>query len=139
MTAGFAAVVGCVLGFSVTGFEVVSTVFFAAAGAVVLAKVCFSGAVVSVLFAVELAEVAFSVSAAVVTAVVCFDFLPEEVVFAAVVSSYKISAFADTKAEVGTSEFVGLPANATIEMGSTVMTASGELAFMKSDGTWNWV
>lgn len=54
-------------------------------------------------------------------------------------NSYKISAFADTKAEVGTSEFVGLPANATIEMGSTVMTASGELAFMKSDGTWNWV
>ena len=54
-------------------------------------------------------------------------------------NSYKISAFADTKAEVGTSEFVGLPANATIEMGSTVMTASGELAFMKSDGTWSWV
>lgn len=54
--------------------------------------------------------------------------------------TFKISAFADTKAEVtDDAEFVGLPAGATIEMGSSVMTASGELAFMKSDGTWNWV
>ena len=54
-------------------------------------------------------------------------------------NSYKISAFADTKEEVATSTFIGLPDDATIEMGSTVMTASGELAFMKSDGSWNWV
>ncbi len=55
-------------------------------------------------------------------------------------NTFKISAFADTKAEVTDSaEFVGLPADAKIEMGSSVMTASGELAFMKSDGTWNWV
>lgn len=54
-------------------------------------------------------------------------------------NSYLISAFADTKAEVATGEFVGLPANAEIEMGSDIMTASGEMAFMKSDGTWNWV
>lgn len=55
-------------------------------------------------------------------------------------NTFKISAFADTKAEVTDSaEFVGLPAGANIEMGSSVMTASGELAFMKSDGTWNWV
>ena len=54
-------------------------------------------------------------------------------------NSYKVSLFADTKAEVGVSPIVGLPENATIEIGSTVMTASGELAFMKSDGTWNWV
>ena len=54
-------------------------------------------------------------------------------------NSFMISAFADTKSEVDNgAEFVGLPADATIEMGSTVMTASGELAFMKSDGTWNW-
>ena len=54
-------------------------------------------------------------------------------------NSYKISAFADTKSEVASGIFVGLPDGATIEMGSTVMTASGELAFMKSDGTWSWV
>ena len=55
-------------------------------------------------------------------------------------NTFKISAFADTKAEVTDSaEFVGLPVGAKIEMGSSVMTASGELAFMKSDGTWNWV
>ena len=53
-------------------------------------------------------------------------------------NSYLISAFADTKAEVATGTFVGLPEGAEIEMGSTVLTASGELAFMKSDGTWNW-
>ncbi len=55
-------------------------------------------------------------------------------------NTFKISAFADTKSEVTPSaEFVGLPEGATIEMGSSVMTASGEIAFMKSDGTWNWV
>lgn len=54
-------------------------------------------------------------------------------------NSFFISAFADTKAEVSTEEFVGLPKNAKIEMGSTVMTAAGEIAFMKSDGQWNWV
>jgi len=53
-------------------------------------------------------------------------------------NTYKISAFADTKSEVGTSPFIGLPEGATIEMGSTLMTATGELAFMKSDGTWSW-
>ena len=54
-------------------------------------------------------------------------------------NSYKISAFADTKAEVATGEFIGLPEGAEIEMGSSVMTTAGDLAFMKSDGTWNWV
>ena len=53
-------------------------------------------------------------------------------------NTYKISAFADTKAEVATGEFVGLPEGAEIEMGSSVLTASGELAFRKSDGTWQW-
>ena len=51
-----------------------------------------------------------------------------------------ISAFADTKAEVTSSAtFVGLPKDAQIEQSSTIITASGEVAFMKSDGTWNWV
>lgn len=56
--------------------------------------------------------------------------------------TYKISAFSDTKAEVQSaslSDYVGLPADATgIEMGSDIMTASGELAFMQSNGTWKW-
>ena len=56
------------------------------------------------------------------------------------VNTYKISAFADTKSEVESGGvFVGLPANAEIEMGSSVITASGEMAFMKSDGAWNWL
>lgn len=54
-------------------------------------------------------------------------------------NTYLISAFADTKEEVATGEFIGLPDGAEIEMGSDIMTASGELAFMKSDGTWNWL
>ena len=54
-------------------------------------------------------------------------------------NSYLISAFADTKAEVATGTFIGLPEDAEIEIGSDVMTADGEIAFMKSDGTWNWL
>ena len=55
-------------------------------------------------------------------------------------NTYKISAFADTKNEVTPdAEFIGLPKGASIEMGSSIMTSSGELAFMKSDGNWNWV
>lgn len=55
-------------------------------------------------------------------------------------NSYRVSLFADTKEEVTPAATIeGLPENATIEIGSTVMTASGELAFMKSDGTWSWV
>ena len=55
-------------------------------------------------------------------------------------NTYLISAFADTKAEVVPgATFVGLPKGATIEMGSDVMTASGDIAFMKSDGNWSWV
>lgn len=55
-------------------------------------------------------------------------------------NSYKVSLFADTKEEVSTAtEIVGFPEGATIEMGSSILTASGEVAFMKSDGTWNWL
>jgi hypothetical protein len=50
-----------------------------------------------------------------------------------------VSLFADTKAEItGTLDIQGFPAGYEIDFGSSVMTASGELAFMKSDGTWNW-
>ena len=54
-------------------------------------------------------------------------------------NSYEISAFADTKDEVANGTFVGLPSGATIEMGSSVLTANGEIAFMKSTGEWNWL
>ena len=54
-------------------------------------------------------------------------------------NSYKVELFADTKAEVASATIIGLPTDATIEMGSSVMTASGEVAFMKSDGQWNWL
>ena len=50
--------------------------------------------------------------------------------------------FSDTKAEVEStevSEIQGFPANYELDFGSSVMTASGELAYMKSDNNWNWV
>ena len=53
---------------------------------------------------------------------------------------YQIRAFADTKEEViPGAEFHNLPEGAVIQPGSTVVTADGDLAFRKSDGTWNWV
>lgn len=56
------------------------------------------------------------------------------------IDTYEVHAFADTKTEV-TSEavFVGLPENAIMAPGSSVTTAKGECAFLKSDGTWSWV
>ena len=55
-------------------------------------------------------------------------------------NSYLISAFADTKDEVTPDAvIIGLPDNADIEPGSTLVTADGDVAFRKSDGTWNWV
>ena len=53
-------------------------------------------------------------------------------------NNYRISAFADTKEEVDSGEFIGLPEGAEIEMGSTIITAAGEVAFRKSDGSWSW-
>ena len=53
-----------------------------------------------------------------------------------------VSLFADTKSDVDNltdvSEIDGFPEGYEIEMGSDVMTASAELGFMKSDGTWEW-
>lgn len=49
---------------------------------------------------------------------------------------------ADTKAEVDSTpldDIVGFPEGYTIGFFSTVVTASGDVAFMKSDGTWNWL
>lgn len=51
-----------------------------------------------------------------------------------------VSLFSDTKSEVTSSaEIKGLPAGYVIAQGSNVITADGDVAFMKSDGTWNWV
>lgn len=55
--------------------------------------------------------------------------------------TYKIVAFSDTKDEVATTpiaDYIGMPKNANIEMGSLLITADCDVAFMKSDGTWNW-
>ena len=54
----------------------------------------------------------------------------------------EVSLFADTKAEVdtaATTDIIGFPINYTIAFGSSVMTADGDMAFMKSTGLWNWV
>lgn len=50
-----------------------------------------------------------------------------------------VALFADTKSEVAGATIEGMPSGYTVETGSTIITASAELAFMKSDGTWNWV
>ena len=52
----------------------------------------------------------------------------------------KVSLFADAKAEVTSGmTVIGLPEGYDIAPSSSVMTASAEVAFMKSDETWNWV
>lgn len=54
-------------------------------------------------------------------------------------NSYKVSLFSDTREEVVPgAEIIGMPEGATIEMGSDVFTSDGQIAFMKSDGNWNW-
>ena len=51
-----------------------------------------------------------------------------------------VTLFADTKSEVTTGMvIVGLPDGIEPAFGSSVITASGEVAFLKSDGTWSWV
>lgn len=51
-----------------------------------------------------------------------------------------VGLFADTKGEVTDDiEVKGVPSGYTIAPGSSVITSAGEMAFRKSDGTWNWV
>ena len=53
----------------------------------------------------------------------------------------KVSLEADTRAEMtglSTDDIVGFPKGYTIAFMSDVFTSSAEMAFMKSDGTWNW-
>lgn len=53
----------------------------------------------------------------------------------------RIVAFADTKAEVTSASVAmeGLPEGTVLAYGSIVYTASGDVAFLKSDNSWNWV
>ena len=51
----------------------------------------------------------------------------------------QITAIADTKEEVGISPFVGLPFGISPSAGSVVLTVNGDVAFLKSNGYWNWV
>ena len=51
-----------------------------------------------------------------------------------------ITAFADAKSDVTSGMVIeGLPANVEPAFGSSIITASGDVAFLKSDDTWNWV
>ena len=47
--------------------------------------------------------------------------------------------FADTKDEVGISPIEGLPQGVDPDTGSALITAAGEVAFLDSTGTWNFV
>ena len=52
----------------------------------------------------------------------------------------KLSLFVDNKSDVTASmEIDEMPAGYTIAQSSMVMTADGDVAFMRSDGAWNWV
>ena len=51
-----------------------------------------------------------------------------------------VTLFSDTKEEITSGmTVVGLPEGITPAFGSSVITASGDIAFLKSNGTWNWV
>lgn len=59
----------------------------------------------------------------------------------------KVNLFADTKSEITdvdmetgetTMEIVGMVPNVKLTQGSMVITADGDAAFLKSDGTWRW-
>lgn len=51
-----------------------------------------------------------------------------------------VSLFADTKSEITDGMVIdGFPEGYEIDFGSNVLTASGEVAFVKSDGTFNWL
>lgn len=48
--------------------------------------------------------------------------------------------FSDTKEEVSDDmEIDGIPLGKTLAYGSSLITASGDIAFLKSDGTWNFI
>lgn len=53
----------------------------------------------------------------------------------------KVELEADDRAEMSgitTDDIIGYPDGYTMDFMSSVFTTSGEMAFLKSDGTWNW-
>lgn len=50
----------------------------------------------------------------------------------------RVTVFADAKTDV-TLEAVTQLAGREVEIGSSAITADADIAFLKSDGTWNWV
>lgn len=53
-----------------------------------------------------------------------------------------VSLFADSKSDAETAtetDIIEFPKGYTIDWGSSVMAADGEVGFLKSDGTWNWL
>lgn len=59
----------------------------------------------------------------------------------------KVNLFADSKSEITQvdmetgetdMEIVGMQPTVRLTMGSMVITADGDAAFLKSDGTWRW-
>lgn len=52
----------------------------------------------------------------------------------------EVLLFADTKEEVSDDmQIDGIPKGKVISYGSSLITADGDIAFLKSDGTWNFV
>lgn len=52
----------------------------------------------------------------------------------------KVSLFVDSKSDVTSSMVIDeIPEGYTIGHSSSVITADGDIAFMRSDGAWNWV
>ena len=55
-------------------------------------------------------------------------------------NTWQVSLAADTKEEVGPDmEIIGMPDGVQMEMLSSVMTPSADVAFLDSSGNWNWV
>lgn len=54
----------------------------------------------------------------------------------------KVELEADTKSEItdgmSTDNIIGYPKDYAMDFMSSAFTTSGEMAFLKSDGTWNW-
>ncbi len=59
----------------------------------------------------------------------------------------KVNLFADDRSDVADvdmetgetdMDIVGMQPNVKLTMGSVVLTADGDAAFLKSDGTWRW-
>lgn len=52
----------------------------------------------------------------------------------------QVNLFSDTKGEVvSEAEIVGMLPDYKPSFGSSIMTAAGELGYMKSNGQWHWV